>query len=76
MKKTIPLLIFIAILFPIDGHAQKPAAPKNVILINNVQIFNGKDEKAIIGNVLIVDNLIREISTTPIATNKSGNTNN
>jgi imidazolonepropionase-like amidohydrolase len=44
------------------------------ILINNVEIFNGKDEKTIVGNVLIVNNLISKISTTPILTNKSANT--
>jgi len=39
-----------------------------------VQIFNGKDEKTITGNVLIVNNLVTKISTAPIATNKSGDT--
>jgi imidazolonepropionase-like amidohydrolase len=47
---------------------------QSTILINNVQIFNGKDEKTITGNVLIVNNLISKISTEPIATNKSGDT--
>jgi imidazolonepropionase-like amidohydrolase len=47
---------------------------QNTILINNVQIFNGKDEKTITGNVLIVNNLITKISTAPIPTNKSGAT--
>lgn len=48
-----------------DALAQK------TILINNVQIFNGKDEKITTGHVLIVGNLISKISTTPIPTNKS-----
>lgn len=47
---------------------------QNTILINNVQIFNGKDEKTITGNVLIVNNLITKISTAPIPTNRSGET--
>ncbi len=47
---------------------------QSTLLINNVQIFNGKDEKTITGNVLIVNNLIQKISTAPIATDKSGNT--
>jgi imidazolonepropionase-like amidohydrolase len=47
---------------------------QSTILINNVQIFNGKDEKTITGNVLIVNNLITKISTAPIPTNKSGET--
>jgi imidazolonepropionase-like amidohydrolase len=49
-------------------------AQNSTVLINNVQIFNGKDEKTIIGNVLIIDNKISKISTAPIMTNKSGNT--
>jgi imidazolonepropionase-like amidohydrolase len=49
-------------------------AQSSWILINNVQIFNGKDEKTTLGNVLIADNLITKISTGPIMTNKSGNT--
>jgi imidazolonepropionase-like amidohydrolase len=47
------------------------AQAQKTILINNVQIFNGKDEKTTTGNVLIVGNLISKISTTPIPTNKS-----
>ena len=47
---------------------------QKTILINNVQIFNGKDEKTINGNLLIVNNLISKISTSPIPTDKSGNT--
>lgn len=50
------------------------AQAQNTILINNVQIFNGKDEKTITGNVLIENNLITKISTAPIPTNKSGDT--
>jgi imidazolonepropionase-like amidohydrolase len=41
---------------------------QKTILINNVQIFNGKDEKTITGSVLIVGNLINKISTSPILT--------
>jgi imidazolonepropionase-like amidohydrolase len=47
---------------------------QSALLINNVQIFNGKDEKTIMGNVLIVNNLIQKISTAPIATDKSEST--
>ncbi|WP_231632057.1 amidohydrolase family protein [Flavobacterium sp. KJJ] len=47
---------------------------QKVILINNVQIFNGKDEKTITGNLLIVNNLISKISTAPIPTDESANT--
>lgn len=47
---------------------------QQTILINNVVIFNGKDEATTKGNVLIVNNLITKISTAPIPTNKSANT--
>lgn len=43
------------------------------ILINNVEIFNGIDQKTIKGNVLVVDSKIFKISTQPIPTNKSAN---
>ena len=39
-----------------------------LILINNVQVFNGKDSGTINGNVLIVNNLISKISSSPINT--------
>lgn len=41
------------------------------ILINNVNIFNGKEETLIKGNVLIENNLITKISNNPIPVNKS-----
>ncbi|MGL6267250.1 MAG: amidohydrolase family protein [Chitinophagaceae bacterium] len=41
------------------------AMPKN-LLINNVQIFNGKDNQTIIGNVLVIGKLINKISISPI----------
>lgn len=44
------------------------------ILLNNVTIFNGKDNKTTLGNVLIVNNIINKISSSPIPTNKSANT--
>lgn len=44
------------------------------ILINNVQIFNGKDSKTISGNILIENNIITKISKESIVTDKSGNT--
>jgi len=49
-------------------------AAQSKILINNVQIFNGKDNKTVTGNVLIENNLILKISSSPIMTDKSGNT--
>ncbi|WP_026752480.1 amidohydrolase family protein [Sediminibacterium sp. C3] len=42
------------------------------ILINNVEIFNGKDAKTIKGNVLIENNIITKISTEGIVTDRSG----
>lgn len=43
-------------------------------LINNVEVFNGQDQKTFVANVLVVDNKISKISKNPIATDKSGNT--
>jgi imidazolonepropionase-like amidohydrolase len=63
------LFLSLCLCFSISSFAQN-----TTLLINNVQIFNGKDEKTITGNVLIVNNLISKISTSPIATDKSGNT--
>ncbi|NBC57157.1 MAG: amidohydrolase family protein [Bacteroidetes bacterium] len=43
-------------------------------LINNVEIFNGQDQKTYVGNILIVDNKISKISKTPISTDKNAET--
>jgi imidazolonepropionase-like amidohydrolase len=66
MKKLIPIILVLSSYISI--------AQNSWILINNVQIFNGIDEKIIMGNVLITDNIITKISTGSIMTNKSGNT--
>ncbi len=47
---------------------------QQTILINNVEIFNGKDQKTNVANILIVDNTISKISQNPIKTDKSENT--
>lgn len=65
MKKSIALLFCLYSLV---------AAAQTQVLITNVQIFNGMDEKTTTGNVLIVNNLISKVSAAPIPTNKSGNT--
>jgi imidazolonepropionase-like amidohydrolase len=45
---------------------KSPAAvPKN-LLINNVQIFNGKDNQTFAGNILVIGKLISKISASPI----------
>ena len=59
MRRIITLLFLLCTLYV---HAQK------TILISNVQIFNGRDEKTITGNVLIVGNIISKISSAPILT--------
>ena len=43
-------------------------------LINNVEVFNGKDKSTFKANILIVDNSISKVSTKPIATDKGGKT--
>jgi len=47
---------------------------QNTILLTNVKIFNGKEDKTIYGNVLIVNNLITKVSTSPIIIEKNINT--
>jgi len=55
--------IFVAIcLFLISLGAQA-----GTVLIEDVRIFNGVDEKLTSGNILVVDDLIAEISSDPIA---------
>lgn len=44
------------------------------ILINNIQIFNGKDNKISKGNILIENNLIKTISSNEIVVKKDSNT--
>lgn len=46
---------------------------QNSVLITNINIFNGKDNKITLANILITDNLISKISTSPIPINKSAN---
>ena len=60
------LLLF----FSASLMAQSPRPTK--ILINNVEIFNGKDAKTIKGNVLIEGNIITKISTEGIVTDRTG----
>ncbi|OYY04300.1 MAG: hydrolase [Sphingobacteriia bacterium 35-40-5] len=50
------------------------AIAQKTILITNVKIFNGKDNKTINGHVLITGDAITKISTEPIPTNKSAMT--
>lgn len=66
------ILSFLAALFFFCAtvKAQNPKTTK--ILINNVEIFNGKDAKTIKGNVLIENNIITKISSEAIVTDRSG----
>lgn len=53
--------------------SQNLFAQNKILLINNVEIFNGSSENTIQGNILIEGNTISRISTAPIPTNKSAN---
>lgn len=48
-------------------------AQKKTILINNVEIFNGKYQATTRGNILIEGNVISKVSSAPIPTNRSAN---
>ena len=64
MKAQKIFLIFL--IFAVNGlFAQNTARPSQ-ILINNVQVFNGKDNKLTKANILIKDNLISSISSVSI----------
>jgi imidazolonepropionase-like amidohydrolase len=65
MKNTI------AILFALFIAHYNFAQSNNRILINNVQIFNGKDNKIMKGNILIEGNIIKTISSATIATDNT-----
>ncbi len=71
MKVTTTIL---ALLFLSVSSLNAQKVKQTQFLINNVQIFNGKDEKTTVGNVLIIGNLISKISATPIITDKAINT--
>lgn len=62
MKNIFTLILSVCVL---SMYGQK------TILINNVQIFNGKDEKITTANILIIGNIISKISAAPIATSKT-----
>lgn len=49
-------------------------AAQQTVLITNVVIFNGKDNKTTQGHVLVTSNQITKVSATPIPVNKSANT--
>ncbi|HMP94434.1 MAG TPA: amidohydrolase family protein [Phnomibacter sp.] len=72
MKRKFPYLIALVTLTALTQILAQ--VPDKYLLINNVQIFNGKEEKLLTGNVLVLNNRIQKISTAPIATNRSANT--
>lgn len=67
-KPSLWILTLVWVALSQNLHAQT-----KTILINNVEIFNGTDEKTILGNILIEGNTISKISTAPIPTNKGAN---
>lgn len=70
MKLSIIILALLVQISPTLFAQVKPTK----ILINNVEIFNGKDQKTLKGNVLLENNIITKISTTEIPTDQSGAT--
>lgn len=69
--KTFTLAFFLVVFALGINHSS--VSQQKTILINNVEIFNGKDANTIKGNVLIEGNTIKKISSSPIPTNKSAN---
>lgn len=60
MKRILYFIIFLLL----SGNL----IAQQATLINNIEIFNGKDKKTFKANVLIVDNTIKTISNKPIST--------
>lgn len=71
MKKKICTLLFSVVI--LLANAQSNQQPSS-ILINNVFIFNGKDNKVVKGNILIQKNLIKKISEQSILVDKNSQT--
>lgn len=70
MKLSIIILALLVQISPTLFAQVKPTK----ILINNVEIFNGKDQKTLKGNILIENNIITKISSNAIPTDRSGAT--
>lgn len=70
MKSSNTILLLLLLICTMTIAQIKPTK----ILINNVQIFNGKENKTITGNVLIENNIITKISIDGISTDRSGTT--
>ncbi len=66
MKSKIFCLAVLSFVINVNGYGQSKQSTK--VLFQNVQIFNGLDNKVTQGNVLIEGNLIAKISTTSIPT--------
>lgn len=64
------LFYFLALSFSLSTWAQ---APENQILIENVQIFNGIDNRLTKGHILIEGNKIKTISTSSISSENTKN---
>lgn len=65
------LMLFVNFMFSMTTLSAQATVPTK-ILIQNVDIFNGKDNKVMRGHVLIEGNLISRISEKPIPVDKSG----
>lgn len=70
MTKSLFVILFTT---AFSAHSFSQAKPDQ-ILINNINIFNGKDNKITKGNILIEGGLIKTISPQPIATDRSART--
>ena len=72
MKTLIKVFIILLFIDTVALAQQNQMSSK--ILINDVHIFNGKDNKLLKGNILIEGKLIKTISSNPIPIDKSGKT--
>jgi imidazolonepropionase-like amidohydrolase len=73
MKRTRLCNTLLAVLISFCTHAQNNPLPTR-ILITDVNIFNGRDNKIVKANILVEGKLIKTISSGPIPTDRSANT--
>ena len=64
MKLVFPILLCLSITSMAQQKSTPP--PTSTILVKNVEIFNGKDQQTIKGNVLIENNLVTKVSASAI----------
>ncbi|MCW3467010.1 metal-dependent hydrolase family protein [Chitinophaga nivalis] len=75
LQKKRPLLLAAVLVLLSSAIVCGQSKPVQKIIITDVHIFNGKDGKLQVANILIENNIIRRISASPLPADKSAYTN-